>query len=249
MQPDEPVALIAGGANGIGLATATVLARGGARVVIADRDAAAVEAATAALTSESADPPMGVTLDVSDAAAVNSAVADILAARGRIDILVNSAGIAGRSMPTWDIDDDEWHRVLAVNLSGTFHLIRAVVPAMRAQGYGRIVNVASIAGKEGNPNASPYSASKAGVIALTKSVAKEVARDGVIVNCVTPAVIMTAMNEQVSAEHLEYMLSRIPIGRAGATAEVAELVRWLCSPECSFSTGAVFDISGGRATY
>jgi 3-oxoacyl-[acyl-carrier protein] reductase len=152
-------------------------------------------------------------------------------------------------VPTWDLTTEDWQRVLAIDLSGVFYCCRAVLPHMRAQRYGRIVNVASIAGKEGNPNALPYSTAKAGVLGLTKALAKEVAREGILVNAVTPAVIETDILKQVSPEHVQYMVSRIPLGRVGQPAEVAALVAWLCSDECSFSTGAVFDISGGRATY
>lgn len=166
-----------------------------------------------------------------------------------IDILVNCAGVAGQNAPSWKLPDGEFERVLAVNLFGTYYMCRAVIPGMVARGWGRIVNIASIAGKEGNPNASAYSASKAGVIGLTKSLAKEVADTGVLVNCVTPAVIETPMLGQVSDEHLKYMLSKIPMGRLGQPEEVAALVCWLASDDCTFSTGAVFDISGGRATY
>lgn len=172
-----------------------------------------------------------------------------VAAAGPVDILVNSAGVAGQNAPSWKLPHGEFERVIAVNLVGTYYMCRAVIPGMVSRGWGRIVNIASIAGKEGNPNASAYSASKAGVIGLTKSLAKEVAETGVLVNCVTPAVIDTPMLGQVSDEHLKYMLSKIPMGRLGQPEEVAALVCWLLSDECSFSTGAVFDISGGRATY
>jgi 3-oxoacyl-[acyl-carrier protein] reductase len=166
-----------------------------------------------------------------------------------VDILVNNAGITGGNKKTWEFTPDEWQQVLQVNLFGVFLCCRALVPKMIEQGYGRIVNIASIAGKEGNPNASHYSASKAGVIALTKSLAKETARSGVIVNCITPAVIETDILKQMSQEHIDYMLSKIPMGRFGLKEEAAAMVAWLCSSDCSFSTGAVFDLSGGRATY
>jgi len=173
----------------------------------------------------------------------------VLAREGRIDILVNNAGIAGMNAVTWDYPVDEWNRIMAINLGGTFHCCRAVVPAMIAAGYGRIVNIASIAGKEGNPNASAYSASKAGVIALTKSLAKELAGYDISVNCLTPAAARTAIFDQMSEEHIGYMLAKIPRGRFVTVEEVAALVAFAASPECSFTTGAVLDISGGRATY
>ncbi|HZD22829.1 MAG TPA: SDR family NAD(P)-dependent oxidoreductase, partial [Acidimicrobiia bacterium] len=188
-------------------------------------------------------------VDITDPLGCRKVAESVVDRFGSLDILVNSAGVAGRSAPIWDLSDDDWRAVIETNLSGTFFMMRAALPHMRRKGWGRIVNIASIAGKEGNPNASPYSASKAGVIGLTKSVAKEVSKDGILVNCVTPAVIATPMLDQVSREHLEYMVERIPMGRMGQTSEVAELITWLSSPLCSFSTGAVFDISGGRATY
>jgi 3-oxoacyl-[acyl-carrier protein] reductase len=172
-----------------------------------------------------------------------------LAEFGGIDVLVNNAGISGPNMPTWEYPLEDWRRVLDINLTGVFLCCRAIVPHMIASGYGRIVNVASVAGKEGNPNAPAYSASKAAVIALTKSLGKELARTGVVVNCVTPAAVRTAIFDQMSEEHVQFMLSKIPMGRFGQVDEVAALVGWLCTEECSFSTGAVFDLSGGRATY
>jgi 2-dehydro-3-deoxy-L-rhamnonate dehydrogenase (NAD+) len=237
------VAVVTGGARGIGRAIAERLIWDGASVAILDSDADAAAETASGLGCHS----LGI--DVTEPAAVQAAVEDIGRELGTIGILVNNAGIAGRSAPIWELALGEWEQVLAVNLSAVFICCRAVIPQMRAAGYGRIVNVASIAGKEGNPNAVPYSATKAGVIGLTKAVAKEVVRDGILVNCVTPAVIETPMNMQVSEEHKQYMLARIPMGRAGKPAEVAELVAWMCSARCSFSTGAVFDISGGRATY
>jgi 3-oxoacyl-[acyl-carrier protein] reductase len=168
---------------------------------------------------------------------------------GGIDILVNNAGIAGNTRTTWELSPEEWQRVLQVNLFGPYLCCHAVVPHMRERKYGRIVNIASIAGKEGNPNASHYSASKAGVIALTKSLGKELAQAGILVNCITPAVIQTDILKQVTPQHIDYMLSRIPMGRFGKVEEAAAMVAWLCSEDCSFSTGAVFDLSGGRATY
>jgi 2-dehydro-3-deoxy-L-rhamnonate dehydrogenase (NAD+) len=222
-------AIVTGGASGIGAAIAHGLRSAGVEVHGFDTTAG----------RETID------VDVTNEDACRRAVAQ----SEPVDILVNSAGVAGQNAPSWKMPDGEFERVIAVNLFGTYYMCRAVIPGMVACGWGRIVNIASIAGKEGNPNASAYSASKAGVIGLTKSIAKEVAGTGVLVNCVTPAVIETPMLGQVSDEHLKYMLSKIPMGRVGQPEEVAALVCWLCSDECSFSTGAVFDISGGRATY
>ena len=172
-----------------------------------------------------------------------------ISARGQIDILVNNAGIAGVAKPTWEYSDEDWQSVVDVNLTAVFNGCRALIPHMRAQGYGRIVSLASIAGKEGNPNASAYSATKAGVIGLTKTLGKELAESGVIVNCVTPAAIRTDIFDQITQAHIDYMLSKIPMGRLGKVEEAAALIAWLASEDCSFSTGAVFDLSGGRATY
>ena len=191
------------------------------------------------------DDPNVVRVDVVDASRCERAVQEV----GDVDVLVNSAGIYGANGPLWDYPDGEFERVLAVNLLGTYYMCKAVLPGMLRRRRGRIVNVASIAGKEGTPNAAAYSASKAGVIGLTKSLAKETATSGIIVNCVAPALIATPMNAQATPENLDYMLSRIPMGRVGRADEVAALIGWLCSDECSFATGAVFDASGGRATY
>lgn len=198
-----------------------------------------------AIVFDTTEGPGTTRVDVTDEDACRRAIAGI----PQVDLLINSAGVAGRNAPSWELPDGEFERVLAVNLMGTYYMCRAVLPGMVARGWGRIVNVASIAGKEGNPNAVPYSASKAGVIGLTKAIAKEVATTGVLVNCVTPAVIQTPLLGQVSSEHLQYMVSKIPMNRVGQPEEVAALISWLCSDDCSFSTGAVFDISGGRATY
>ncbi len=233
-------AVITGGVSGIGAGIAARLAAEGARLSLWDRDSAGLEASGAAHT---------VTLDVTDPNAVQRAAEATAAALGGIDILVTSAGITGPNMPTWEYPVDAWDKVIDVNLKGVFYCNRAVVPFMRAKNSGRIVNIASIAGKDGNPNASAYSASKAGVIALTKSLGKELADTGIRVNCVTPAAVKTPIFEQMTQQQIDWMLSKIPIGRFGEIDEVASLVLWLASDECSFSTGGVFDISGGRATY
>ncbi|MGB9367674.1 MAG: SDR family NAD(P)-dependent oxidoreductase [Xanthobacteraceae bacterium] len=236
-------AVVTGGTRGIGLAIVERMVKSGARVAVWDR---------ARLEKGSKAEAAGATLiraDVSDADAVARALAETEAHVGPIDILVNSAAIGGVNTTVAQYPLDEWRAVMDVNLTGTFLTCRAVAPGMERRGYGRIVNIASIAGKEGNPNACAYSASKAAVIALTKSLGKELATTGVCVNCIAPAVIETEMLEQSTKEHIAYMVSKIPMGRLGQVDEVAALVCWLASAECSFSTGAVFDISGGRATY
>ncbi len=240
-------AVVTGGAQGIGRAIAERLLHSGASVSLWDRDAAAAEEAAAALSSLGNVMPLA--MDVTSADEVQHATARTLALAGRIDILVANAGIAGPNHPTWEYPLDAWQQILAVNLTGTFLCCRAVVPTMLEQGYGRIVTIASVAGKEGNPNASAYSAAKAGVIALTKSLGKELAGHDIAVNCVTPAAAETRIFEQMSAEHIAFMRSRIPRGRFVRVDEIASLVAWLASAENSFSTGAVFDISGGRSTY
>jgi 3-oxoacyl-[acyl-carrier protein] reductase len=221
-------AVVTGGAQGIGAAIGKRLEAGGARVRIWDLEKK---------------------IDVSDPQAVERATADSLKDLGKIDILVNNAGIAGKNAPTVDYPIEEWERVLRVNLTSQFLCCRAVAPHMVRAKYGRIVNIASIAGKEGNPNAVAYSASKAGVISLTKSLGKELAQTGVLVNCITPAAAKTAIFDQMTEQHINYMLSKIPMGRFVNVEEIAALACWLASEQCSFSTGAVFDISGGRATY
>jgi NAD(P)-dependent dehydrogenase (short-subunit alcohol dehydrogenase family) len=233
-------AIVTGGVSGIGAGIAARLAAEGARVSLWDRDAAALAKADAAHQ---------VSIDVTDAEAVQRAADETAAALGRIDILIACAGITGPNAPTWDYPVADWDRVIDVNLNGVFYCNRAVVPHMQRHGYGRIVNIASIAGKEGNPNAAAYSASKAGVIGLTKSLGKELAKTDIRVNCVTPAAVRTPLFAQMTQEHIDFMLSKIPVGRFGEIEEIASLVCWLASEECSFSTGGVFDISGGRATY
>ena len=243
----DRVAVVTGGAQGIGYAIAERFLDSGARVVLWDIDAARLDAARAALAGRGA--VHGQVVELTDDAAVGLAVSATLAAQGRIDILVNNAGITGGNAPTWELEPAVWRRVIEVNLVAPYLACRHVVPAMIRSGYGRIVNIASVAGKEGNPNASHYSASKAGLIALTKSLGKELATRGILVNAITPAVARTAMFEQMTQQHIDYMLGKIPMGRLLEVQEIAALAAWLASEDCSFSTGAVFDISGGRATY
>jgi NAD(P)-dependent dehydrogenase (short-subunit alcohol dehydrogenase family) len=239
------VALVTGSAKGIGHAIARRLLGDGMTVMVADIDSSGAASAAAEL----GDGAHELHLDVTSHESWASAVSSISERHGPVSVLVNCAGIAGRSAPCWELSPEEWHHVIGIDLTGVFFGCRAVLPAMIDARYGRIVNIASIAGKEGNPNASPYSAAKSGVLGLTKSIAKEVATKGILVNAVTPAVIETEILKQVSPEHFAYMTSRIPMGRVGQPEEVAALVSFLCSREISFSTGAVFDISGGRATY
>ena len=238
-------AVITGGASGIGLAVAQRLAAGGATHALWDRDEAALAAAKAVLP----DATRTLAVDVTDAEVVARAADATALDLGRIDILVCSAGVTGPNVPAWEYPVDRWRQVIDVNLNGLFYCNRAIVPVMLRNDYGRIVNIASVAGKEGNPNASAYSTSKAGVIGLTKSLGKELANTPIRVNCVTPAAVRTAIFNQMTQQHIDFMLSKIPIGRFGTVDEVAALICWLASEECSFSTGAVFDISGGRATY
>jgi len=241
-------AVITGGARGIGLAVAQRLAVSGAgALTLWDRDREALERAKPTFGNR-----LGVStavVDVTDAAGLERAAQAALAGMGGIDVLVTSAGITGPNATTWEYPVDAWRSVIEINLTGIFLSLRAVVPIMRAARYGRIVNIASVAGKDGNPNAAAYSAAKAGVIGLTKSLGKELVHDGVIVNCVTPAAIETEMFAQMTRAHIDYMLSKIPMGRFGRAEEVAALIAWLCSEDCSFSTAGVFDISGGRSTY
>jgi NAD(P)-dependent dehydrogenase (short-subunit alcohol dehydrogenase family) len=238
-------AVITGGAAGIGFAIAQRLLASGGRVSVWDRDAAALDKAKARLIA-------GIdtrVVDVADAASVDAAAQAAASALGRIDALVCSAGITGPNTTTWEYPVDAWRQVMEVNINGVFLCNRAIVPVMLKREYGRIVNIASVAGKEGNPNASAYSTSKAAVIGLTKSLGKELAKTGIRVNCVTPAAVKTAIFDQMSQQHIDFMLSKIPMGRFGQVEEIAALVAWLCTEDCSFSTGAVFDLSGGRATY
>jgi NAD(P)-dependent dehydrogenase (short-subunit alcohol dehydrogenase family) len=221
-------AVITGGTSGLGLASAIRLKQDGIKVTTFD-----------------ISPGADFVLDISDSAAVNAAAAQL----GPVDILINSAGITGPNKPLWEVGDDEWARTFAVNVNGTFNLCRAFIPGMRERKWGRIVNIASMAGKDGNPNLAAYSASKAAVIALTKSLGKELATSGILVNAIAPAVIATPMNAKTSPEVLEYLTNLIPMKRLGQPEEVAELIAWLTSEKVSFSTGAVYDISGGRATY
>jgi len=241
----DRVAVVTGGAQGIGRAIAIRLLAGGAAVWLWDRDIALARVTAAELRSIGA--AFAVPVDVTDLAEVEAAARAVEG--GRIDILVNNAGISGPNVPTWEYPPPDWAGVIAVNLTGTFNCCKAVTPMMISQNYGRIVNIASIAGKEGNPNACAYSASKAGVIALTKSLGKELAGYDIAVNCVTPAVARTAIFDQMTKEHIAYMLSKIPRGRFVKVEEIADLVAFCASQECAFTTGAVFDISGGRATY
>jgi len=233
-------AIVTGGVSGIGAGVARRLAAEGARLSLWDRDEAGLARTGAAHT---------VVLDVTDPDAVHRAAEATAAALGKIDILVTSAGITGPNHPTWAYPVAAWDQVIDINLKGVFYCCRAVLPFMQANGYGRIVNIASIAGKEGNSNASAYSASKAGVIGLTKSLGKELAASQIRVNCVTPAAVKTPIFDQMTPQQIDWMLSKIPVGRFGEIDEVASLILWLASTECSFSTGAVFDVSGGRATY
>lgn len=240
-------AVVTGGAQGIGLSIAKRLQASGASVSIWDYDQSALQAVVEQL--KESGRVTGEIVDVSDYASVERAVQSTLDLYTKIDILVANAGIAGPNHTTWDYPVEDWQRVIQVNLLGAYHCCRAIVPHMLRQNYGRIVNVASIAGKEGNPNASAYSASKAGVIALTKSLGKETAANNIAVNCITPAAARTRIFEQMSQEHVDYMLSKIPRGRLLEVDEVSAMVVWLVSEENSFTTASVFDLSGGRATY
>jgi 3-oxoacyl-[acyl-carrier protein] reductase len=236
-------AVVTGGAQGIGLAIANRLVASGAKVILWDRDAALLQNAQQELSRQG--PTSAVCVDQTDFAAVMAAASE----GGAIDILVNNAGISGPTVPLIDYPVEEWRKILDIDLNGPFYCCKAVVPGMIRRGYGRIVNVASIAGKEGNPNAAAYSAAKAGVIALTKSLGKELASHNIAINCITPAAAKTRIFDQISQAHIDYMLARIPRGRFLLVEEAAAMVAWLVSEENSFTTGAVFDLSGGRATY
>ena len=241
-------AIVTGAAQGIGEGIAKRLAQAGARIAVADRNTAAAEASAGRLDSIGAQA-FSVNVDVTSPSSIEAMVEQVLAKTGRIDILVNNAGIAGKAAPVWDQTDDDWQSVIDINLSGVFQCCRAVIGHMRDRDYGRIVNIASVAGKDGNPNMSAYSASKAGVIALTKSLGKEVAENNICVNSVTPAVIRTPILEQLTPEQVDYMTSRIPRRRTGKIEEVAAVVHFLASPDCSFVTSQTYDVSGGRSTY
>jgi 3-oxoacyl-[acyl-carrier protein] reductase len=241
----DRVAVVTGGASGIGFAIAQRIVAEGGKSAIWDVDAKAASDAAGKLGKSA----ISVAVDVSDEASVNQAAGQTVKTLGRVDILVTSAAITGPNATTWEYPPEKWRQVIDINVNGVFYCCRAVVPHMQARDYGRIVNIASVAGKEGNPNAPAYSASKAAVIGLTKSLGKELAKTRITVNCVTPAAVKTPIFEQMTQAHIDFMLSKIPIGRFGLVDEVASLVTWLASEECSFSTGAVFDISGGRATY
>jgi 3-oxoacyl-[acyl-carrier protein] reductase len=245
MTLDGKTALVTGAARGIGLAIARRLAADGARVALLDLDAVAVEGAASTIGGGA----MALAADVTKGAHVDGAVARVVERWGRLDILVNNAGITGRSFPIWELSDEDWRQVLDVDLTSVFLCCRAAVKVMLGQRSGRIVNIASIAGKEGNPTLVPYSSAKAGVIGLTKALAKEVATHGILVNAVAPAVIGTDLLKQMEQSTVDMLVQKIPMGRVGTPEEVAALVAWLASDECSFSTGAVYDLSGGRATY
>jgi len=244
----DQVAIVTGAATGIGHAIASRLGGDGARILIVDLDRGEAERAAGELAASGIDVRIQVG-DVADPDVAASSVSQALETWGRIDVLVNNAGVGGNVAPIWELPVEEMDRVYRSNLRGVFLFCHEIIPHMMERDYGRIVNIASIAGKEGNPRMAPYSATKAAVIGLTKSVGKELADTGIRVNCITPAVIQTRILDQLTPAQVDYMLERIPMGRTGEVSEVAALVAWLASKECSFSTGAVFDISGGRATY
>lgn len=241
-------AIVTGAGRGIGAGIASRLARAGARVAVADFDLASAEKSAASICLEGYQA-FAVQADVSQSSSVAAMVERVAGETGRIHILVNNAGIGGRAAPVWEQSDEDWRKVMDVNLTGVFLCCRAVISHMREHNYGRIINISSVAGKEGNPNMVAYSASKAGVIAIAKSLAKEVATENICVNAVTPAVIRTPILDQLTAETVEYMISKIPRGRTGEIEEVAAVVHFLASPDCSFVTGQTYDVSGGRSTY
>ncbi|HEY7251169.1 MAG TPA: SDR family NAD(P)-dependent oxidoreductase [Methylomirabilota bacterium] len=245
MPPSIRTALVTGAARGIGLAIATRLAGDGLRVALLDRDGERLEAAARSVGGG----VRALVGDVTQTKDVDGAIARVEREWGRLDVLVNNAGITGRSFPIWELADEDWQRVIDVDLTSVFLCCRAAVKVMLRQGSGRIINIASIAGKEGNPTLVPYSTAKAGVIGLTKALAKEVATRGILVNAVAPAVIGTELLEQMEQSTVDLLVSKIPMGRVGRPDEVAALVAWLASDQCTFSTGAVYDLSGGRATY
>src|SRR5579862_3961908 len=247
MDLENRTAIVTGGARGIGFAIAQRLLKSGAKVTLWDIDRAAMDVATMSL--QASGSVYVDTVDVTDETSIGNAAASHIRVFGKVDILVNNAGITGGNAPLWELAPEVWRQVIDVNLVGPYLTCRAVAPHMIATGYGRIVNIASIAGKEGNPNASHYSASKVGLIALTKSLAKELATKGVLVNCITPAAAKTEMFSQMTQQHIDYMLAKIPMNRFVTVEELAAMIAWLSSEDCSFSTGAVFDISGGRAVY
>ena len=238
-------AVVTGAATGIGEAIARRLARAGAVLVVADVNLAGAGTVARSIGGES----FPVEIDISRSVSVEAAIKQVIEKRGRIDILVNNAGIGGKAAPLWEQSDQDWQHVIAINLLGAVYCTRAVISHMRSQKYGRVVNIASIAGKEGNPSMSPYSSTKAAVIAFTKSVAKEVATEGICVNSVAPAVIRTHILDQLTEEQVDYMTQRIPMRRTGTPDEIAAVVHFLASPDCSFVTGQCYDASGGRATY
>ena len=242
-------AIVTGAATGIGEAVARRLARAGSNVAVADLDQAGAARVAAEIGAETGREVFAVEVDISSATSVSQAVAAVLERMGRIDILVNNAGIGGRAAPLWEQTESDWHRIIAINMDGVFHCCRAVIGHMRERKYGRIVHVASIAGKEGNPNMPGYSATKAAVIGCTKSLAKEVATEGICVNSVAPAVIRTRLLEQLTPAQVSYMTEKIPMRRTGSPEEIAAVIHFLASPDCSFVTGQCYDASGGRATY
>ncbi len=247
---DGRAAVVTGGAAGLGLGIARRLVDSGADTCIWDVDEDGLARAVKELSAAAGGAKVtGRVADISDNAAVEAAFAGSVGDLGKVDIVVNNAGISGPNVTSWEYPIDAWDKVVDINLSGTFYVSRTAIPHMLENDYGRIVNVASIAGKEGNPKAPAYSATKAGVIGLTKALGKELAQTNVMVNCVTPAAVRTAIFDQMTQEHIDFMLSKIPMNRFGLVEEIAAMVAWLASEECSFATGGVFDVSGGRATY